>query len=441
MTFVFSRCRKRNCLAVVFLVLCLAVLSFKSAFADGEDVLFTINNTNSVLELAIPSVINMNLTPTSGTAFDTTNLNIGIGTNNATGYSLSMTASSADLIHISGAVQNNPSVISSITNSVDLATFENSADTPNKWGYKRSDESTFKAVTPSTAIPLKTTNSPSNATGNDVVLNFAVKVDSALASGTYSTTLNFTAVTNYVPRLYMQDMTLSSCQKNVGTNGNPSNVGDNIYVYDRRDENSYTVRYINGQCWMTRNLRLTGIVSATDSNFSGENFNVSEYSLDFSDASFSGHCDSENGFNYACAKDSGSAITGVWYNYYAAKAGTVSGSSNTTNTASDICPSGWHLPSGPNTTTGTNYNRLIGNTISGWQDATVGLTAFGAVGGGRYFGDEGSLVFPTTGAWWGNGANTVMHRYYLVYENVNNRFYGQAGIERFAGVFIRCVLD
>ena len=246
-------------------------------------------------------------------------------------------------------------------------------------------------------------------------------------------------------KIYMQDMTLSQCQQNVGTNGNAANIGDNITVYDKRtsnyangDDASYTVRYINGDCWMTQNLRVTGTLSATDSNFTGSNFNVSQYSAVSTDSSYANHCDSTNGYNYACAKDSGSITTGAWYNYVAASAGTITGGTNTTNTTQDICPARWHLPSGPNTTSDTDMNILFGNVTSGWQVATTGLTAFGASADG-YYGD-GTLKDTGYGLWWTASTYNDAQRYRLHYRASDGQFRGSGNNNRYLAYHIRCVL-
>ena len=275
--------------------------------------------------------------------------------------------------------------------------------------------------------------------------------DSLPASPSILATANGTlTLYAYYQRPYMQSFTLSDCQSNVGEGANPANIGDEIVVYDRRaessnnnygseDDGSYTVRYINGQCWMTQNLRITGVISATDSNFSGSDFNVSEYNLDSNDSSYSGHCDATNGYNNACVRDSGYKATGAWYNYYAVSAGTVGTDNDDADATSDICPSGWHLPSSPNTVIGTDFNKLIGNTTSGWQYATDGLSAFRVVVGGAYV--NGTRNATGSGYWWSATANNGSNRYYLYYYDDIMRFVNREDGDRSSGRFARCVRD
>lgn len=236
-----------------------------------------------------------------------------------------------------------------------------------------------------------------------------------------------------VAKLYIQDLTLSACQRNVGTGGNPANIGDNITVYDRRDENDYTVRYINGECWMTQNLRITGTVSATYSNFNSGSFDVSKY-----DITNTTYCTSSPaGFNNACSHDSGDKQTGRWYNYASATAGTITGNQNSTSATQDICPSGWHLPTAPSTTIGTDGNRLIGNTTRGYRTPANDLTTFGAIAGGYYL--NGSASNTNYGYWWSSSADDNSNRYTLSSLPSSNLYSAEFKYSRYIGMFVRCV--
>ena len=218
--------------------------------------------------------------------------------------------------------------------------------------------------------------------------------------------------------------------------------GEEITAIDARDGKDYTIKKINGYLWMTQNLRFTGTsVDTTNSNVKS-NKTLTWYSLKDNASSSSAKCygygSSGNGYSNACLQDSGSTETGVWYNYYGATAGTVSGTSNSTAASQDICPKNWHLPTGPNTTSGTDYNILVGNTTSGWQAATTGLTAFSAVAGGLYY--NGSLSSTGSGHWWSATAVTATNRYNLSYDSSNGQFVGDASINRYYGFFVRCVM-
>ena len=235
-----------------------------------------------------------------------------------------------------------------------------------------------------------------------------------------------------LPPIYMQEMTMADCKKNVS-----NDIGENVTVYDKRDGKDYMVKYINGECWMTQNLRFTGTsVLAATSNVTADK-TLTYYQLD-TDGDASGEkCYSTNGYSNACIKDSGDTTKGVWYNYMAATAGIISGTSTSTVASQDICPKNWHLPSGPNTTANTDINKLVGSTTSGWQNPTTGLTAFSAVAGGSYY--NGSLSSTGYGYWWSATADTPIGRYVLVYNSSNGQFNGDYGDTRYRGFFVRCV--
>ncbi|MBQ2695324.1 hypothetical protein IJG04_01655, partial [Candidatus Saccharibacteria bacterium] len=229
---------------------------------------------------------------------------------------------------------------------------------------------------------------------------------------------------------YMQDVTTEMV--------NNSEELAEATLIDRRDGSDYTVKKINGALWMTQNLRFTGTSVPTATSNTTADKTLTYYQLDTNGTS-GGKCYSTTGYSNACIKDSGNTTTGVWYNYYAATAGTVSGSSNSTVASQDICPKNWHLPTGPNTTSGTDFNKLVGNTTSGYQNPTTGLTAFGAVAGGKYY--NGALYATGYGLWWSATADTAVTRYYLIYNSSNGQFNGNFNYDRYRyyGYFVRCV--
>ena len=124
------------------------------------------------------------------------------------------------------------------------------------------------------------------------------------------------------------------------------------YVYDNRDNQVYAIKRLDdGNCWMLNNLNLgektltTDLTSANtnlSNTISASTFNswikaLSQWEQTYDNGSLYpiGLNDYEAGTNY-----------GTLYNYYAASAGTISGSSNGNNASYDICPAGWRLPTG-----------------------------------------------------------------------------------------------
>ena len=127
------------------------------------------------------------------------------------------------------------------------------------------------------------------------------------------------------PTGYMQDFTLAQCQYYAGSS--------NYTLRDSRDNNTYTVRYISGACWMTQNLRIAG---GTTLNSSTSNVS-SSFTLPTDSTAF------DSG-SIPFVHYSGNTTTGSWYNLCAATAGTSCKTPPDQDAIYDICPKGWSLP-------------------------------------------------------------------------------------------------
>lgn len=105
---------------------------------------------------------------------------------------------------------------------------------------------------------------------------------------------------------------------------------------DTRDNNTYIIsKLADGNCWMNQNLRLVGSRTLTSSNS-----NVSKNFI-LPASNWNGASNQVSAYLY----DTGNATYAVYYNYFAATAGTISGTSNSTDAVYDICPKGWRIPS------------------------------------------------------------------------------------------------
>ena len=245
----------------------------------------------------------------------------------------------------------------------------------------------------------------------------------------------------------MQDMNAAICNKVTELNNNFPET----QLIDIRDNNIYTVKKINGDCWMTQNLRFLGNTGSaankmvmTSNTSNGANTTLDLYSLDSSDAgnfgAYANRCDSTNGYNNACVYDSGSETTGVWYNYYAASARNISTNSNQTAVSASgpsVCPAGWHLPTGAAADTSSEFYKIFQNTTTdSWVAANDYTNAFKAVTGGSYSG--GSLGNTGGGYWWSATASSATYRYALSY---NGSQFGSVNGVRYIGLFVRCIAD
>ena len=192
----------------------------------------------------------------------------------------------------------------------------------------------------------------------------------------------------------IQDFTIDECQAKASDN--------DFTVVDTRDGNDYTVRYINGNCWMTQNLRIAG---GTTLNSSTSNV-ASNYTIPTTDLT------SGDSYTVGRIHNSGNTTNGYWYNYCAASAGTVC-SDTKKSTSYDICPKGWRLPTNSEISaiTGTSY-----------------ISAFSPVTGGYY--NNGSLSSTSSGFWWSSIPQSGPWQFFLYYEdsslkvNINARSFG-----------------
>ena len=198
----------------------------------------------------------------------------------------------------------------------------------------------------------------------------------------------------------MQDITAAQCQKFASDAP--------LTLTDTRDNNSYTVRYINGACWMTQNLRLPGGTTLTTSDS-----NVTR-SYTLPNSSTSGF----NSYTVANMYNGTSTSYGAYYNYCAASAGTVC-SQTKADATQDICPKGWRLPTLNEMSGITSYTSAFSPVYSGYYD-------------NGSLGNTGSLGF-----WWSATANSSSNQYYLYYGggSLNTSYDGYKSY----GFSVRCI--
>ena len=278
-----------------------------NVFAD-ENLDLSVTIEQASLQLTVPATANLDLTPTSAAAdFKSTNLTIKVGTNNVTGYTLTMSVPSTDISRI-GAASGDP-VIGTLGDQ--SGGYSENDFTANKWGYKITGNNYFPVTT--TLSPNEwITDGPANNVDNTITL--ASKVNTAIPSGTYKTTLTFEAVANQVPpvslemayRAYgkqkvtvgndeyykMQDMTSDICNLT-------AEIPSELQVVDIRDEKIYWIaKLADGHCWMTQNLDLdlettpTHVLALTSENTDLNTYGSNGY-------------DSSNGYS----KDANDVIT------------------------------------------------------------------------------------------------------------------------------------
>ena len=212
----------------------------------------------------------------------------------------------------------------------------------------------------------------------------------------------------------------------------------NYTLTDARDGASYTVAKLkDGNIWMTKNLDL-GRTTLSE-NLNSVNTNMSNPNVPYATfngwkkTSATGTYDAGEFINISGTDSTAGAAYGTLYNYYAASAGTISGSSNLNNATYDICPAGWRLPTGG---TSGEFVTLSGYYTTATMHASIanGGAAFSFPG---YF-DTGTPTGTTDGGYWtssANGTNSTFIMYIssslLQTSTADGRNHGNA---------IRCVL-
>ena len=218
------------------------------------------------------------------------------------------------------------------------------------------------------------------------------------------------------------------CQSSISGNMQDFNPCSSISttsgtLTDSRDSQKYTVAKIGSQWFMTKNLAIgcnggaSGYGSSVSSkSLTSSNSNVSTtWSTPTNLLTTAAYSSSTSGYTTAAMMCNNTY--GAWYNYVAATAGTISGSSNETAASKDICPKGWRLP-----------------TSGEFSAITSSASAFSPVTGGYY--RNGSLFVTGFGYWWSSTADGATDRYGLFYDgsslntNINIRY---------LGFYVRCV--
>ena len=165
------------------LLLCGILALFGCASSCAEEANISIDVSSASLQLTIPDSANIVLNPSTSSSFGTKSLSFNVATNNPTGYKVLMSVPQTAMLHSSIATANIPTLTETTTES----------DFPaNKWGYKTTGD--YNPINLTNEDSSWNNDGPTN--GTDHSLTLAAKVDGATAAGTYTNTLNFTAVVN-----------------------------------------------------------------------------------------------------------------------------------------------------------------------------------------------------------------------------------------------------
>lgn len=209
-----------------------------------------------------------------------------------------------------------------------------------------------------------------------------------------------------------------------------------ISLKDSRDNTTYKVAKLkDGKCWMIENLRLVGpkTLTSSDSDVSS-NFTLPASSNtdwgEIYDTPYV-HKGTESGYTDQ-----------VYYNWNAATAGTGTKSlSKGTEAKSSICPKGWRLPIGGETSDSTNeFQKLYTYYSSSSALRATPVPNFTLPGTyyNGYVGYQGS-----SGTYWSSTSNGSdddywYHAYYLSIFSSNTVYTGY-GERQYSGLSVRCL--
>jgi uncharacterized protein (TIGR02145 family) len=260
--------------------------------------------------------------------------------------------------------------------------------------------------------------------------------------------------------------------------------GATTALTDERDGNTYAVaKLADNKCWMIENLRLAdkdnrnnnvnlssanthnpslpfinynGIADKTQSNHLSQPYDpytlawCSEHSSDCYDQSMLATNNTTLYINNTSSNYSASNYVysyGNYYNWYSATAGHGTYNKSSGNTAGDICPTGWHLPTGRSSGdfglldialggpgSGTSSSTTpTGSTMSGlWRSFPNNFTYSGSVMGSFIGSRNGGADYWTSSA---NGNDNAINLI-IINGNVSP---GTAGNYKYQGKSVRCV--
>ena len=446
---------KKAIRGTIIAAICSAGIAFVSAptfAANSGNIDFSTEILPSTT-ITIPNApVGVNITPSSAGAFGSTSFNVTVSTNQP-GYTLSMTTNSTRLTSTTVDPETNEyftiPTLDFVSGGYTQSTF-----TRNRWGISI-DGGNYNAVAASQQ--LKDTSVATNA--DTTTIGVGANLDLLTASGSYSTTIEFTVV----PKIMMsaiQDITTATC---------PTSP---TLVYDNRDGTEYHIQKLgDGKCWMLDNLALDLANSTVLNNVTAANTNASATSLNYlkngggttSDqyaiTGVTNWTSYDNSYsvpsivitdkdvvpNNAPTNGAGYNKIGGYYNFCTASAGSYCYGDGTSEGASsgdateDICPKNWRMPTGNTSGEYAALAKVIYGSTGNTSDATATANYRSALSlplSGSFY--DGSAGFRgTSGDFWSSTRYNDRSMYLLGI--VSNNLYPSSYNYRFFNYSIRCL--
>lgn len=241
-----------------------------------------------------------------------------------------------------------------------------------------------------------------------------------------------------------------------------TNVGDSIILTDRRDDVAYKVaKLADGHCWMTQDLMLSfgklkqNISAANTNNPTSDFMSMANANETWSWCAYSGsYCYDRPNIYTRNVWNSGAYTYFYYYNYWTATAGNGTYDFSYGSTTGDICPYGWHLPTGNNTGEYANLMNALGgyniNGVAQYMDSSTTPPAGAIVGAlasspynfviGSGYVWNGTVYTGGESTYWTSTTFNQMHAYRFSFgsgyiypgTSYNNKFHGHS---------VRCIAN
>ena len=336
---------------------------------------------NPVVSMTLDtSDLTFDVAPTAEGAFNADSITATVSTNSLGGYELYFSSidDNTDMVHANESVTD--VISSSFSGTVTRANMPN-----NSWGYSLDNVDFVKIPTETDQLELRNIDHYPETAEKTNIIYIGTKIATDLPSGSYSKDVKFSVVAHDTPVAptfytidYMQDMTPGVCfsattpsKTATQFDWDGSHEGDDSYVprrtlIDSRDGKAYLVsKLADGNCWMSQNLALD-IVEDEEiiiSNNDGTTGTVvPDNSADTSEGvgwgqpgGWQSFQPQDEGLYYLEGKTASSTPTaagveyawesaGYYYNWYTATGSSGTGSMESGDAPSSICPKGWRLP-------------------------------------------------------------------------------------------------
>jgi hypothetical protein len=273
---------------------------------------------------------NFTISPTASgsTGSDYNYIDVTINSNG--GYEMYISSVDEDTDMVS---QDSDSVIKSDFEGIKSGTYSMPKD---NWGWSINDSSHFQKVTKASEPVLAKSIDYYPMNGKDrTKLYTGANISTKTTSGVYSKDLLITVLVHAANPDVVEPKTLQEfeCLDSYM-------IGRPFTLEDTRTSKTYKVQKLSsGKCWMLSelwidNVELTSEDTDIDGTFTLPALNWDE-SHDYS---------AKQNNPYLSKVSNPGGNTHYYYNYAAATAGTVSGSSNTSEPTGSICPKGWRMP-------------------------------------------------------------------------------------------------